>query len=102
MTDIYFKEEGDADWRRWSYTDGDPTGREYNCWLPAGVTLDIKSLANLMNENVCAIYEKKIQPISLKFNVRECPDESSPYFGYAYMDRWTTRHYELEMISELQ
>lgn len=69
MSDIYYQESTDADWIRWSFTDGCPTGREYSIYLQENVVPLLSNITDYLNSCITCIYEKHINPVAIKFNL---------------------------------
>ena len=91
LTDIYYKNTCDDEWHRWFYTDGDPTGKEYNIWFNDIITFD--TVKDILNEYIVCINEKKIEPCSIKFIRRTEPEPSAYNFGYIFMETWPSEEF---------
>ena len=90
MTNICYKEVGDKEWKGFSITDGDPTGRIYDFWLPNDIRPVMSDIVKYLNSEITCIYEKPINPVALKFKLRKRPSADSPVFGYIYEEYWET------------
>lgn len=90
MTNIYYKEANDKEWKIFSVTDGDPTGRIYNFWLPKDIRPIMSDIVDYLNSEITCIYEKPINPMALKFKLRKSPPPGSPNSGYIYEEYWET------------
>lgn len=91
LTDIYYKNTVDDEWHLWSYTDGCPTGREYNIWFNENISFE--SVKDALNECIVCILEKKIDPYSIKFIRRTEPSPDDDNFGYIFLDRWPSEEF---------
>lgn len=93
ITNIKIKETPHDDYRRWSWTEGDPTGREYEFWLEISDWTDnefIERVLEKMNELIVCSVEKKIQnPFSISFDAKT----PRPGEGYDTVATWYGRHY---------
>ena len=90
MTDIYYRNKDDDKWYFWSYTDGDPTGREYTAWYPEDMPPLLDKIVEYLNSHIVCIYEKTINPVELKFNLRRCPEPDEPNYG-SLEEYWETQ-----------
>lgn len=89
MTNIFYKNE-DEEWHPFSITDGDPTGRIRSFWLPSNILPVMEDIVAYFNSEIVCIYEKKINPRVLKFNLLRCPEEGEPNYGYHNQHKWET------------
>lgn len=71
LKNIYFKEQDDTEWRRWSFTDGCPTGREYAIYVKPEAYRSLEELASHLNSCIVAIYEVPIQPVAIKAEIED-------------------------------
>lgn len=71
LKNIYFKEPDDIEWRRWSFTDGCPTGREYAIYVKSDEYRSLKELTECLNACIVATYEIPIQPVAIKAEVED-------------------------------
>ena len=96
MTKVRYKNSSDDEWRGFTVTDGDPTGRIYSFWLPSDFPLEFAAIVKFLNSQITCICESPIDPVSLKFELLERPREDEPYYGYGNEDHWTAREITLE------
>ena len=92
LTDIYYKNSEEEEWKRWSYTDGDPTGREYTLWYNSN-DITIEKVVAALNECITCILEKPIDPYAIKFIRRVEPKPDAINFGYIFMYSWNGEEY---------
>ena len=71
LENIYFKEHDDTEWRRWSFTDGCPTGREYSVYIKPEKYSSLDELTQYLNSYIVAIYEVHIQPVAIKADIKD-------------------------------
>lgn len=71
LKNIYFKEPDDIEWRRWSFTDGCPTGREYAIYVKPTAYSSLSNLVECLNSYIVAIYEVPIQPVAIKAEIED-------------------------------
>jgi hypothetical protein len=90
MTNICYRNEGDDKWYFWSYTDGDPTGREYTAWYPEDMPPLLDKIVEYLNSYIVCIYEKTINPVELKFNLRRQPEPDESNYGFRE-EYWETQ-----------
>lgn len=86
MTEVFYKT--DNKWIRFTVTDGCPTGRIYDFWLPDNIDLTLDSIVDYLNSQITYIYEKKINCNELKFKLLKEPNKNDKNYGYAYLDKW--------------
>lgn len=92
MTDVFYKKAGDSTWYLFAPSEGDPTGKIYDFWLPETIRCTMEEIISYLNMYVSCIYEKKLEDIdALKFNLRLEPSEDDENFGYAKMHKWKTQ-----------
>lgn len=92
MTDVFYKRSLDNDWKIFAPSEGDPTGKIYEFWLPETIRCTMEEVISYLNMYVSCIYEKKLEDIdALKFNLRLEPSENDENFGYEKMNKWKTQ-----------
>lgn len=92
MTDVFYKQADDKQWYRFAPSEGDPTGRIYEFWLPETIRCTMEEVISYLNMYVSCIYEKKLKNINaLKFNLLLDPGENDENAGYAKMHKWETQ-----------
>lgn len=92
MTDVYYKRAGNEQWYLFAPSEGDPTGKIYDFWLPETLRCTMEEIISYLNMYVSCIYEKNLENIdALKFNLRLEPSENDENFGYANQHKWETQ-----------
>ena len=92
MTDVFYKRAYNEQWYRFAPSEGDPTGKIYEFWLPETIRCTMEEVISYLNMYVSCICEKKLKDINaLKFNLRLQPDKDDENAGYANLHKWETQ-----------
>lgn len=89
MREVYYKQTSESDWVLFCPSEGDPTGKIYEFWLPETIRCTMEEITAYLNMYVSCIYEKKLENIhSLKFDLLLSPDEDASRSGYDKIHLW--------------